>query len=344
MDLITIIIIIATVAVLFAIAIIWLLKSRKSVNSDILYSDALNAILRGENSEAIKLLKLVVSKDSDNIGAYLQLGNILRSTNPQQSAKIHQSLTVRPKLNKSFIKEIHQALALDYAEIKDFKRAKIEADMVFKFDKNSIWANQFLLNIAEKQNDWDRAIELATKIQKFNGNVDKRYLAEIRNNAGVFHLEDGQNKKALQYLQKSIKIDPTFAAPYAHIGNIYEEEKNLKKAIINWEKNLINSKATNSEVYQKIESALFELGRFGETEQLYQNVLTNIPNDKNTITKYINMLIDKNDIESAIAKVDDFIKNENGSIPARLMKIKVLLEKANPIDLKKQIDDLVKII
>ena len=48
-----------------------MISKRDSVSTDILYSDALNAILKGDNTEAIKLLKQVVSKDSDNIGAYL---------------------------------------------------------------------------------------------------------------------------------------------------------------------------------------------------------------------------------------------------------------------------------
>ena len=115
MEPITIIYVIAIIVI--AIAMIWWLKSKESISTNVLYSDALNAILKGDNILAAKLLKQVVSNDSDNIGAYLQLGNLLRSVNPRQSAKIHQSLTVRPKLGKSISKEIHQALALDYAEL-----------------------------------------------------------------------------------------------------------------------------------------------------------------------------------------------------------------------------------
>ncbi len=149
MEPITIIVVIAIIVI--AIAMIWWLQSKESVSTDVLYSDALNAILKGDNTVAVKLLKQVVSHDSDNVGAYLQLGNLLRSINPQQSAKIHQSLTVRPKLNKLVSKEIHQALALDYAELSDNKRGKIEADMVLKYDKNNLWAHQYLLQLFHKQ-------------------------------------------------------------------------------------------------------------------------------------------------------------------------------------------------
>jgi len=320
---------------------VFLLKSKKLVNTDLLYSDALNAILKGDNADAIKILKQVVGQDSDNINAYLQLGNLLRSTNPRQSAKIHQSLTVRPKLSKLISKEIHQALALDYAELSDYKRARIEAEMVLKYDKNSLWVNQFLLQIAEKQSNWETASTLATKIQKLAGNRDIRQLAEIQLQAGNDKKEIDDNKKALQYFQKAIKIDPTFSKPYLQVGDIYEDENNLKKAVVNWEKYLLNSNISEGEVYKKIESALFELGRFGEIEQFYSRILAKNPNDKNAVVKLTNLLNDKGDKEAAIELVEKSINKSQDSNTARLMKIKLLLEQANPTDLKDQIDELI---
>jgi len=341
MEPITIIYVIAIIVI--AIAMIWWLKSKGSVSDDV-YPDALNAILKGDNTLAVKLLKQVVSNDSDNIGAYLQLGNLLRSVNPRQSAKIHQSLTVRPKLGKSISKEIHQALALDYAELSDTERAKIEADMVLKYDKNNLWVHQFLLQIAEKQHNWDKASVFASKIQKLTGNRDVRQLAEIQLQAGNDLLDIDENKKALQHFQNAIKLDPLFSAPYMQIGNIYENENNLKKAIINWEKYLINEENGDAQIYKKIESALFDLGRFSEVDQFYSRILAEKPNDNNAIVKLSNLLKDKGDMEGAIAIVDKAIKQNKDSIPARLMKIKILLEKANPVDLNSQIDELIEII
>jgi lipopolysaccharide biosynthesis regulator YciM len=340
MEPITLILVVAIIVI--AIVLIGWVKSEKSVSTDVLYSQALSAVLKGDNKEAIKLLKQVVSHDSDNIGAYLQLGNLLRAANPKQASKIHQSLTVRPKLSKSVSREIHQALALDYAELSDYKRAKIEVEMVFKYDKSSLWANQFLLQIAEKQRDWEYASELAPKIQKLTGNRDNRQLAEIQLQAGNDQLDIDENKKALKHFQNAIKLDPTFSTPYLHIGNIYENENNLKKAIINWEKYLINADTSDASIYKKIESALFDLGRFSEVEQFYSRILAEKPNDKNAIVKLSNLLKDKGDIEGAIELVDKAINQNNESISARLMKIKILLEQANPVDLNNQIDEVIE--
>ena len=51
-------------------------KPRK--NKDSLYTDALNAMVRGDSDDAMRLLRNVVRQDTDHLDAYLQLGDILR--------------------------------------------------------------------------------------------------------------------------------------------------------------------------------------------------------------------------------------------------------------------------
>ena len=68
-------------------------------NSNKLYTEALNMLVRGDSENAIRLLRDVVKQDTNHLDAYLQLGDILRQEgNSQNAIKIHQSLTVRPGL------------------------------------------------------------------------------------------------------------------------------------------------------------------------------------------------------------------------------------------------------
>ena len=59
--------------------IIFIYRSKKTKNSTTnnLYTEALNAMILGDQELAVKLLKSVVKKDTNHISAYLQLGNIL---------------------------------------------------------------------------------------------------------------------------------------------------------------------------------------------------------------------------------------------------------------------------
>ncbi|HIC38601.1 MAG TPA: hypothetical protein EYO79_03925, partial [Candidatus Marinimicrobia bacterium] len=74
-------------------------RPKKPRRFESLYTDALNAIVRGNSKTALKLLRDVVKQDTNHIDAYLKMGEILREEgNSQQAIKIHQSLTVRPNL------------------------------------------------------------------------------------------------------------------------------------------------------------------------------------------------------------------------------------------------------
>ena len=66
-------------------------RKKKIPRTNSLYTDALNAMVNGDQSNAVALLKQVVKQDSNHVRAYLQLGNILRNENPEQALKIHQS-------------------------------------------------------------------------------------------------------------------------------------------------------------------------------------------------------------------------------------------------------------
>ena len=124
-------------------------KSVKQPKTDILFTDALNAMVRGDKAKAIGILRQVVKQDSNHVRAYLQLGNILRDENTEQAIKIHQSLTVRPNLSAEMKVDIHRALANDYKKIGSFKKAKNEAEQILTIEKRNLWSLKFLVEIAD---------------------------------------------------------------------------------------------------------------------------------------------------------------------------------------------------
>ena len=128
-------------------------RKKKIPRTNSLYTDALNAMVNGDLSNAISLLKQVVKQDSNHVRAYLQLGNILRNENPEQALKIHQSLTVRPNLSKDIQIDIHTALAEDYRFLSNYKKAIEEAKLVLAIEKRNLWALKFLINLSVENQD-----------------------------------------------------------------------------------------------------------------------------------------------------------------------------------------------
>ena len=73
--------IVVVIAVTLIIVIFTYYQFKKPSNkkrTDIIYMEALNAMLLSNKKKAINLLSTLVKNDSEHVSAYLQLGNLLR--------------------------------------------------------------------------------------------------------------------------------------------------------------------------------------------------------------------------------------------------------------------------
>ena len=128
------------------------IQPKQQAKTESIYTDALNAMVRGDKRTALKHLRDVVKQDTNHVDAYLQMGDILREEgNALAAIKIHQSLTVRPNLKNDVKIHIHRSLALDYNQISQLAKARREVELLLKLDKKNLWANEFLLALFEKQ-------------------------------------------------------------------------------------------------------------------------------------------------------------------------------------------------
>ena len=315
-------------------------KPKKQKKTDSLYTDALNAMLRADKNKAITLLTDIVKQDSDHVDAYLQLGSILREDDPQRALKIHQMLTVRPNLNQNIQIEIYKSLAMDYETIGDLKRSKREAEQIFTIDKNNQWALSFLLNLGEKIKDWDYAEDKANKLQKITGNYNDKELAKYL----VFKSEEKINKNEFEaaesLLNNAIKKVPEFGFPYKYLGEIRMANRDLVKAVEYWEKFVNLSPEDSHKIFDNMESALFDLGRYSEVENFYKKVLDRDPVNVAGILRLANVLNEKGEDQAAIKLIDNIINNGSDTISILLMKLKLSLLVQTPSELGHQIDDI----
>ena len=302
--------------------------------------DALNAMLLADKRKAISLLSNIVKKDSEHINAYLQLGNLLREDDPERAIKIHQMLTVRQNLPKETRIEILKSLSLDYDKAGEFLKAKVEAERILMIDKTNIWASSFLLSIAEKTEDWDYAENKAKELQKIKGFNDNIDLSTYTLQKGIKHLKNNNIEEAEILFRKAINDSPNYGLPYKHLGDIYNVKRDLVKAVENWEKYMELSPNEGYKVFDSIETALFDSGRYSEVENFYRKVLNENPLDVNAGLRLANVLNEKGENKSAIALIDQFIEKESSSISVMLMKLKLSLSTQTPAELSFFLDDI----
>ena len=331
------------VAVILTVIGIWIFfnyKPKKQKKTDSFYTDALNAMLRADKSTAIQLLKSIVKKDSEHIDAYLQLGNMLRDDEPQRALKIHQMLTVRPNLNHNFKIEIYKALAMDFEAIGDLKKSKSEAEQILIIDKKNQWALSFLLNIGEKIKDWDYAEDIAKRLQKITGNHDNQELAKYLVFKSKEKINNNDYEGAEVLLNNAIKQAPEFGLPYKYLGEIKIVNRDLVKAIECWERFIELTPQDSQQVFDNMESALFDLGRYSEVENFYRKVIQSDPKNVASILKLANVLNEKGEDEAAIKLIENLIENGNAEISILLMKLKLSLSIQTPAELGHQIDQI----
>ena len=344
MTLPSIIILLVVVLIIGGFALFYF-QPKQLAKTESIYTNALNAMVRGDKRTALKHLRDVVKQDTNHVDAYLQMGDILREEgNAQAAIKIHQSLTVRPNLKNDIKLHIHKSLALDYEQLAQLAKARSEVELLLKLDKRNLWANEFLLALFEKQQDWDKATQVSRTIQKVKKLEDSNQIARFLVFKGMDNLEKGKVEEAIRVFESAVKTAPEFEKTYLCLGDLYLDKRELVKAIDNWEKYALLNPANGKMIYSKIESALFDLGRFSEVENFYKRIVDKDPSNLSALTKLANVLEEKGEHNSALILVEDALSKNQTSVHAHLMKLKLSLQFSKPNELSNHIDKIIEIL
>ncbi len=320
-------------------------RPKKTRRFESLYTDALNAIVRGDSKTALRLLRDVVKQDTNHINAYLQMGEILREEGQSQQAfKIHQSLTVRPNLTDDLKIDIHRSLALDFMSMDNLIKAKQEADFILKLEKKNTWALELLLSIAERERDWVKAAQLAKDIQKITQQQDPSKLAQFQVYEGMDKLSKEDKKGAEACFKRALEIDPEFGHAHKRLGDLYSNERDLIKAIEHWEMFASLDTENAGNIFTKIEAALYDLGRYSEVEKFYKRMLEKDPKNLDALARMANVLEEKGERQQALELVDSAMEKMDASVHARLMRLKLSLTVAPPHELSQQIDKIIDLV
>ncbi|MFQ6607264.1 MAG: tetratricopeptide repeat protein [Fidelibacterota bacterium] len=317
----------------------------KHKDSTSLYIEALESLIAGNSEKALTKFREVVQLDSSNVNAYVQLADILRKRNIiDQAIKIHRSLTIRQRLTKEQKILIHSSLAKDYLQLGKTRMARENTNKVLELDKHNNWASDFLVRIAEEEHDWEKADNLLSKLEKSSTEKDSRRHARYRMMIGQSKEIGGDIDGAQEDYQEAITIDETYADPYLYLGNLNEKSGNLDQALIQWWKFAELAPSAAKQVFQRVEKCLYQLGRYGEVEDFYRDILSRNPNDMDALIGLVDVLQAKGEHEQAMGIVDDALARNRRSIRARLARLKVSLHRVHQDQLSAEVDKIVELI
>jgi len=197
-----------------------------------------------------------------------------------------------------------------------------------------------LLSIAEKTEDWDYAEKIAVELLKFKSFKGLVNLSKYTMEKGVKHLKNNEFAEAESLFRRAISEAPDFGLSYKYLGDIMHSNRDLVKAVEYWEKYMELEPRESSSVFDNIETALFDLGRYSEVEKFYRKVLDKNPDDVNAGQRLANVLNEKGENKAAIALIDQFIEKDIPSISILLMKLKLSLLTKTPSELSYYVDEI----
>ena len=329
---------------------------RKSKVKD-LYAEGLDLLITGRRKSAYKNFKDIIQKDSDNIKAYLRLGQVLREGgNPVQALKIHRGLLHRRNLTHYEQIELHKNLALDSYSAGNVDTAIQELLSLLKIEKTNEWAVTQLTAFYREKQDWAKAGEYFEKYQKLTNKEDKHKLALYKIQEGRIHIKNKKFEDARKTFEDALNISD-IAVAYYFIGNSFsgESEEEYQKSV---EKDSANNPASDEKtdymekakellgkaipiwiryaelnpeqawmVIHLLKDGLFALDRYSEIENILKQILKNDSDNIEVIASLSEIYSHRGENTEAIELIDSALEQDPTSIIVKLIKMKLQAKK-----------------
>jgi len=299
-------------------------RLKKSLSSP--YTEALSALINGDKIKAMNKLREVVKHDTDNLDAYLKLGDIYRDYGKNlQALRVHQSLTIRKNLTNYQKLSIWKSLLQDHRLLKEWDEAIKYSEMITGLDRNDMWARKELLEIYKEKGDWDGAVEAAKSIQKQEKKKNVETLSLYQIQQGLEYRKKGEERDARIRFKNALKTSSNCAAAHYFIGVSYLSEGRKKDAVDSWRKFVKTDPKHAYLVFDELEEVLYDLGNFDQSEKIYQEILDLDDGNVSALVALSDLNERKGDRKESIRILRRAIDKDKSSLRAKAYLIQMLL-------------------
>lgn len=272
------------------------------------YQDALEAIIDGNIRIAMEKLKEAARENTDNLNAYLYLGNILRQQGLVKNAiKIHLELTYRRNLNEQERKRIYEALLLDYYELNAWEKVIETAKMLPSLMKNENLLLKTCFSFEQKQ-EWEDAFRFLDNLD-IKSKLIKKRKALYKVFYGNTIAEEKSGHDARLIYKEALKIDPECAAAYFSIAQTYFEENRLDDAIEYLKKLALKVPDQSFYAFKPLEETYLAKNEFPKVQSFYEELIKKHPHVVYPYYALANLYLKKNELAKATNLLTEFKKD-----------------------------------
>lgn len=291
------------------------------------YIHGLRSMIAGDRKTAFVKFRQAVEKDTDNIDAYLKMGDLFRDKGMIDKAlQIHRELTLRRKVPPELRAEVSQSLVMDYikADTND-KAGEILQQMIKDGDQRD-WAEDRLLELHLKSENWRDAEELYRSITKKRGLKDGSTMANIKIMVGHEWHEKKQYHKARLAYKEAISLDQNNPFSYLYVAESYLEEDRVEEGLEFLKKLCENAPRYAYLGFPLVEETFFNLGRFSEVEDIYHGVLNSDPSNIPARIALAGILEKKGETATAENLLRSVLDSETANLAAAMRLAKLLAD------------------
>ena len=348
-------------------------KPKSQENLKDLYTEGLDLMVDGYRQGAYENFKKIITKDTDNVKAYLKLGQVIREGgNPENALRIHSSLNYRKRLTYYEKIELHKNLALDYYKLDKINNAITQCENILKINKKNDWALSKLILFHQANRNWRSSKKYLELKLKYSGKSDNHSLALYKIQEGRILLSGNDFEGARECFNESVSICDSVPIAYYFIADSYSKESDsvykkaekiqrldadkqkeyddrlfkakelLGQAISMWVNYAKLKPESSWMVIHLLKDALFALDRYSEIEIILKEILDKDSDNIDVIAALADYYDHRGDSDSALEIIDSGLQKDDSSLLVRLIKLKLLSVDGDNNNLKKGLDDLIK--
>lgn len=289
------------------------------------YATALNQLIHDDWDGALRSLQRSIQSGHSSPDAYIKLGSLLRRRGDHRAAfQIHHNLTVRQDLSNEERSTLLRCLVDDHRALGQRGEA-LRILQELAANGRSPGIQREIAEEAVASGDYVAAARAIREAQKSDASLDAPAVATFIADIGQRCLERGKTDEAKRYFQDALKEDDTCGLALLRMGDLASRDNDHESALYYWQK-LAFAAPQQAELYERLERVYFELGRFGDIERVYAQILEKRPRDLHAMLARARIAIKKGLASEAEHLLQAALQQDPGSRRAFRMLADLLLE------------------
>jgi lipopolysaccharide assembly protein B len=314
-----------------------------SWDSSSAYLAAIDALIRGKKLAAMEALRRVARRETENLLAYLRLGDLVRIMGyPEKAERIHAGLLARPTDDPELTVRVRESLLEDHLALAKWDEVVRLGAKLREIDRKNVVALRALTLASEARREWDTAFECLDEWERIEAGRTLPRPAQLRIHVSKSHLAEGRTKEARRLLEDAIKLDEGEQYGLVLLGDVWAREGEHEKAVEQWLEYARREPDQAEAVFDRLERSYFEMGRFGDLLQVYERLSQQAPETAPVRVALAEMHRRRGRTDEAVQLLEGMLARSPKNYAARRLLVSCLLQTRRPDQALREMDLLLK--